>query len=44
VVATLHSLAADQDYDANASAEAFDRYRLGDPTAAAGITQEGADA
>jgi pyruvate dehydrogenase E1 component len=44
VVATLRSLARDGQYDSNAAAEAFDRYRLGDPTAAAGITQEGANA
>jgi pyruvate dehydrogenase E1 component len=44
VVATLQSLARDGQYDSNAAAEAFDRYRLGDPTAAAGITQEGANA
>ncbi len=44
VVATLQSLARDGKYDPDAAAEAFDRYRLGDPTAAAGITQEGANA
>ena len=44
VVATLQSLARDGQYDAGAAAEAFDRYRLDDPTAAAGITQEGANA
>jgi pyruvate dehydrogenase E1 component len=44
VVATLQSLARDGKYDPDAAAEAFDRYLLGDPTAAAGITQEGANA
>jgi pyruvate dehydrogenase E1 component len=44
VVATLQSLARDGEYDSSAAAEAFDGYRLGDPTAAAGITQEGASA
>jgi len=44
VVATLQSLARDGQYDSGAAAEAFDRYRLADPTAAAGITQEGANA
>jgi pyruvate dehydrogenase E1 component len=44
VVATLQNLARDGQYDPGAAAEAFDRYRVGDPTAAAGITQEGANA
>ena len=44
VVATLHSLARDGLYDGNAAAEAFDRYSLGDPTAVAGVAQEGAGA
>jgi pyruvate dehydrogenase E1 component len=44
VVATLQSLARDGQYDSGAAAEAFDRYQLADPTAAAGITQEGANA
>ena len=42
VVATLESLAGDGLYDASAAADAFDRYRLGDPTAVAGVAQEGA--
>jgi pyruvate dehydrogenase E1 component len=41
---TLQSLARDGTYDASAPGEAFDRYRLGDPTAVAGVAQEGADA
>ncbi len=44
VVATLQNLARDGKYDASAAGEAFDRYRLGDPTAVAGVAQEGADA
>ncbi len=44
VVATLLSLARDDAYDGNAASEAFDRYRLGDPTAVAGVAQEGAGA
>jgi pyruvate dehydrogenase E1 component len=44
VVATLESLARDGQYDASAASEAFDRYRLGDPTAVAGVAQEGAGA
>jgi pyruvate dehydrogenase E1 component len=44
VVATLQSLARDGQYAAGAAGEAFDRYRLGDPTAVAGVVQEGADA
>jgi pyruvate dehydrogenase E1 component len=42
VVATLESLARDGLYDSNAAAEAFNRYSLGDPTAVAGVAQEGA--
>jgi pyruvate dehydrogenase E1 component len=44
VVATLQSLARDELYDPDAAGEAFDRYRLGDPTAVAGVAQEGASA
>jgi pyruvate dehydrogenase E1 component len=44
VVATLESLARDGQFDASAAAEAFDGYRLGDPTAVAGVAQEGAGA
>jgi pyruvate dehydrogenase E1 component len=44
VVATLESLARDGLYDASAASGAFDRYRLGDPTAVAGVAQEGAGA
>jgi pyruvate dehydrogenase E1 component len=42
VVATLESLARDGLYESNAAAEAFNRYSLGDPTAVAGVAQEGA--
>ncbi len=44
VVATLQSLARDGNYDAGAAKQAFDRYQLGDPTAVAGVAQEGAGA
>ena len=44
VVATLQSLARDGLFERNAAAEAFDRYSLGDPTAVAGVAQEGAGA
>ena len=44
VVATLQNLARDGKYDASAAGEAFDRYRLGDPTAVAGVAQEGSPA
>jgi pyruvate dehydrogenase E1 component len=44
VVATLRSLARDGLYDGNSAAEAFNRYSLGDPTAVAGVAQEGAGA
>ena len=44
VVATLQSLAREGAVDADAVRKAFDRYRLGDPTAVAGVAQEGAGA
>jgi pyruvate dehydrogenase E1 component len=44
VVATLQSLARDGSYEGGAAAEAFERYSLGDPTAVAGVAQEGAGA
>jgi len=44
VVATLQSLARQGQYDREAAAGAFDRYQLGDPTAVAGVAQEGAGA
>jgi pyruvate dehydrogenase E1 component len=44
VVATLEMLARDGKYDSAAPAKAFDRYQLGDPTAVAGVAQEGAGA
>jgi pyruvate dehydrogenase E1 component len=44
VVATLESLARDGLYDESAASEAFDRYRIDDPTAVAGVAQEGAGA
>ncbi len=44
VVATLESLARDGLYDANAASDAFNGYRIGDPTAVAGVAQEGAGA
>jgi pyruvate dehydrogenase E1 component len=44
VTATLQSLAHDGAYDAGAANQAFDRYRLDDPTAVAGVAQEGAGA
>jgi pyruvate dehydrogenase E1 component len=44
VVATLQSLARDGAVDAGAVREAFDRYQLADPTAVAGVAQEGAGA
>jgi pyruvate dehydrogenase E1 component len=44
VVATLQTLAHDGQYDPDAAGEAFDRYSLGDPTAVAGVAQEGANA
>jgi pyruvate dehydrogenase E1 component len=44
VVATLESLSRDGTVDSAAAREAFDRYRLDDPTAVAGVEQEGAGA
>ncbi len=44
VVATLATLARDGAYDPGAAQQAFDRYQLGDPTAVAGVAQEGAGA
>jgi pyruvate dehydrogenase E1 component len=44
VVATLQTLAKDGKYDTAAAAKAFERYHLGDPTAVAGVAQEGAGA
>jgi pyruvate dehydrogenase E1 component len=44
VTATLQSLAHDGAYDRGAANQAFDRYRLDDPTAVAGVAQEGAGA
>jgi pyruvate dehydrogenase E1 component len=44
VVATLQSLARQGQYDREAAAGAFDRYQLGDPSAVAGVAQEGAGA
>ena len=44
VVATLQSLARDGLYDAGAASQAFEKYSLGDPTAVAGVAQEGAGA
>ena len=44
MVATLQTLARDGAYDAGAASQAFDRYQLGDPTAVAGVAQEGAGA
>jgi pyruvate dehydrogenase E1 component len=44
VVATLQSLAREGRYDAEAAQKAFDKYQLGDPTAVAGVAQEGAGA
>jgi len=44
VVATLLTLARDGAYDPAAAQQAFDRYQLGDPTAVAGVAQEGAGA
>jgi pyruvate dehydrogenase E1 component len=44
VVATLRSLASEGLYDGDAAAEAFNRYSLADPTAVAGVAQEGAGA
>ena len=44
VVATLESLGREGQYDRAAAAQAFDRYRVGDPTAVADVAQEGAGA
>ncbi len=44
VVATLEMLARDGKIDPSAASKAFDRYELGDPTAVAGVAQEGAGA
>jgi pyruvate dehydrogenase E1 component len=44
VVATLQTLARDGAYDGAAAGQAFDRYHLDDPTAVAGVAQEGAGA
>jgi pyruvate dehydrogenase E1 component len=44
VVATLESLGREGQYDAGAAKQAYDRYQVGDPTAVAGVAQEGAGA
>ncbi|MET1006912.1 MAG: pyruvate dehydrogenase (acetyl-transferring), homodimeric type [Propionibacteriaceae bacterium] len=44
VVSTLEMLARDGKIDPAAPAKAFDKYELGDPTAVAGVAQEGAGA
>lgn len=44
VVATLQSLAREGKYDRHAAAAAYEKYSLGDPTAVAGVAQEGAGA
>jgi pyruvate dehydrogenase E1 component len=44
VVATLEMLARDGKIDRDRAAEAYERYDLGDPTAVAGVAQEGAGA
>ncbi len=44
VVATLQTLAREGKYDRHAAAEAYQQYQLGDPTAVAGVAQEGAGA
>ncbi|GAB2573563.1 pyruvate dehydrogenase (acetyl-transferring), homodimeric type [Microlunatus antarcticus] len=44
VVATLESLGREGQYDAGAAKQAYDKYRVGDPTAVAGVAQEGAGA
>ncbi|MFC7618746.1 pyruvate dehydrogenase (acetyl-transferring), homodimeric type [Microlunatus sp. GCM10028923] len=44
VVATLQSLAREGKYDRHAAAAAYQKYSLGDPTAVAGVAQEGAGA
>jgi pyruvate dehydrogenase E1 component len=44
VVATLEMLARDGKIDRARAAEAYEKYELGDPTAVAGVAQEGAGA
>jgi pyruvate dehydrogenase E1 component len=44
VVATLEMLAREGKVDRSKAVEAFERYDLGDPTAVAGVAQEGAGA
>jgi pyruvate dehydrogenase E1 component len=44
VVATLQTLAREGKYDRHAAADAYRKYELGDPTAVAGVAQEGAGA
>ncbi len=44
VVATLQTLGHDGAYDVGAAKQAFDTYKLGDPTSVAGVAQEGAGA
>jgi len=44
VVAALESLGREGQYDAGAAKQAYDRYSVGDPTAVAGVAQEGAGA
>ncbi len=44
VVATLESLGREGQYDRGAAKRAYDQYRVGDPTAVAGVAQEGAGA
>ncbi|HEY0237055.1 MAG TPA: pyruvate dehydrogenase (acetyl-transferring), homodimeric type [Friedmanniella sp.] len=44
VVAALESLGREGQYDAGAAKQAYDKYRVGDPTAVAGVAQEGAGA
>ena len=44
VVAALESLGREGQYDRGAAKQAYDKYRVGDPTAVAGVAQEGAGA
>jgi len=44
VVATLESLGREGQYDRGAAKQAYDKYQVGDPTAVAGVAQEGAGA
>jgi pyruvate dehydrogenase E1 component len=44
VVGTLQALAARNEVKPEVVKEAYDRFRIGDPTAVAGVKQEGADA